>query len=300
MNDTSGHRSNWPLVFFAPKMIDSPSNPTIKAIRALHTAKGRREQKQFLAEGVRVIEDGVKAGLWPQVCLYNFDLLGRTERGRALIANLQAQQRIGNSAPPIEASQRALASASDTQQPQGIVAVFSFVEPPAVSASGETVPLALICDDIQDPGNLGTLLRTAEAAGVTSVWLTPRCVDVYSPKVVRAGMGVHFRLPIYPESSWDKIQQDLATLGVEPQQIFATEADANRAYDEVDWRVASALIVSNEAHGLSDEARRMSQSSGTISIPMAGGTESLNAGIAGAVVLFEAARQRRAQARVRA
>jgi len=282
-------------------MIDSPSNPTIKAIRALHTAKGRREQKQFLAEGVRVIEDGVKAGLWPQVCLYNFDLLGRTDRGRALIANLLAQQqRIGNSAPPVETSQRALAAACDTQQPQGIVAVFSFVEPPAVSASGETVPLALVCDDIQDPGNLGTLLRTAEAAGVTSVWLTPRCVDVYSPKVVRAGMGVHFRLPIYAESEWNKIERDLATLGVAPQQIFATEADANRAYDEVDWRLASALIVSNEAHGLSDEARQVSQSAGTISIPMAGGTESLNAGIAGAVVLFEAARQRRAQAKVRA
>jgi TrmH family RNA methyltransferase len=282
-------------------MIDSPSNPTIKAIRALHTTKGRREQKQFLAEGVRVIEDGVKAGLCPQVCLYNFDLLGRTERGRALLANLLAQhRRIGNSPLPTEASQRALAAASDTQQPQGIVAVFSFVEPPAVGAPGETVPLALICDDIQDPGNLGTLLRTAEAAGVTSVWLTPRCADVYSPKVVRAGMGVHFRLPIYTESGWDKIQQDLATLGVEPQQVFATEADASRAYDEVDWRVPSALIVSNEAHGLSDEARQMSRSAGTISIPMAGGTESLNAGIAGAVVLFEAARQRRAQAKVRA
>jgi len=275
-------------------MIESPSNPTIKALRALHTSKGRREQRQFLVEGVRAIEDGVKAGYWPQVCLYNYDLLGRTERGRALLKTLIAQhQRAGNSALPLEASERALAAASDTQQPQGLVAVFPLIERTEVTPSEQSASLALVCDDIQDPGNMGTLLRTAEAAGVTSVFLTPNCVDVYSPKVVRAGMGVHFRLPLYVERTGAQIERDLRTLGIESTQVFATEAGATTPYDAVDWLVPSALIVSNEAHGLGAEGKRIAQGGRSISIPMSGGTESLNAAIAGAVILFEAARQRR-------
>jgi TrmH family RNA methyltransferase len=279
-------------------MIDSPSNPTIKKLRALHTVKGRLEHQQFLVEGVRAIEEAIKAGHQPDICLYNPESLGRTERGLSLLKTLFIQhQRVGNSAPPVETSERALAAASDTQQPQGIVAVFRIVEPPEVAALTGTTSLALVCDDIQDPGNMGTLLRTAEAAGVTSAFLTPRCVDVYSPKVVRAGMGVHFRLPLYVERTWGQIERDLGGLGIEPGQVFATEADATLPYDAVDWALPSALIISNEAHGLSAEARRISRRGGSISIPMSGGTESLNAAIAGAVILFEAARQRRARMR---
>jgi TrmH family RNA methyltransferase len=152
----------------------------------------------------------------------------------------------------------------------------------------------LICDDIQDPGNLGTILRTAEAAGVTTTLLTPDCVDLYNPKVVRAGMGAHFRLPALAGIGWDEVAELLHELDRPSDRVFATEAHEDRAYDENDWSRPSALIVSNEAHGLSKQAREAS--SQLLAIPMLGGTESLNAAMAAAVVLFEAARQRRKQA----
>ncbi|HUP26853.1 MAG TPA: RNA methyltransferase, partial [Chloroflexia bacterium] len=189
-----------------------------------------------------------------------------------------------------EASQRALEAASDTVHPQGIVASFP-IQDPAITTSSEGRALCLICDRVQDPGNLGTILRSAEAAGATGVWLSEGCADVHNPKVVRAAMGAHFRLPIFSEAKWDSLATELAGRSVELTRVFATEAGADDWYDQVDWAGPAALIVSNEAHGLSDQARNMAGN--LISIPMVGGAESLNAAVAASIVLFEAARQRR-------
>jgi TrmH family RNA methyltransferase len=272
-------------------MIDSTSNPSVKALRALATAKARRERHEFLVEGVRVFEDALTAGKRPALCLYNTDLLSRTARGRVLIRQITRLQNDAAGVQTIlEASPRALEAAADTVNPQGVVAAFPMLDwpsPPSVTG----MPLTLVCDDVQDPGNLGTLLRTAEAAGVSGVWLTPRCVDIYSPKVVRAAMGAHFRLPYYAEQDWPEIATSLSTLGI-ADHIYATEADASQPYDAVDWTQPSAFIVSNEAHGLSEEAKALA-SGGSISIPMHGDAESLNVATAAAVILFEAARQRR-------
>ena len=112
--------------------------------------------------------------------------------------------------------------------------------------------------------------------------------------VVRADWGAHFRLPVYDERDWPSIESDLASIGIAHGRLFGTEAAAPLTYDLVDWTQPSALIVSNEAHGLSAEARAILAKGGeTVSVPMLGGTESLNASIAAAVILFEAARQRR-------
>jgi TrmH family RNA methyltransferase len=272
-------------------MIDSPTNSTVKALRALATSKGRREQHRFLVEGVRAVEDGLRAGFEPEVVLYNGDLLKRTERGASLIRLLLSHE---NASHVLEAGERALEAASDTQHPQGVVAAFRMVEWP-LPQPREIPPLLLVCDAIQDPGNLGTILRAAEAAGVHAVWLSPGCVDPYNPKVVRAAMGAHFRLPIFEESTWAVLPAQLASLHSSEIRLFAADAGAAKPYDAVDWTQPSSLIVSNEAHGLSREARRLAeQHSGLISIPMAGGTESLNAAMSAAIILFEAARQRRA------
>jgi TrmH family RNA methyltransferase len=275
-------------------MIDSPTNSTVKAIRALSTSKGRREQHRFLVEGVRAVEDGLRAGFEPEVVLYNGDLLNRTERGAALLRILISQEKASKGRLVLEAGERALEAASDTQHPQGIVAAFRMVEWPPPQPR-EVPPLLLVCDAIQDPGNLGTILRAAEAAGVHAVWLSPGCVDPYNPKVVRAAMGAHFRLPIFAESAWAVLPAQLAKLQSSEIGLFAADAGASKPYDAVDWTQPAALIVSNEAHGLSGEARQLAeQRGGFISIPMAGGTESLNAAVAAAIILFEAARQRRA------
>ncbi len=274
-------------------LIDSPTNPTVKSLRALATGpRQRREAGLFLAEGVRVVWDALEAGHVPQMCLYDAEALRKTERGRALARRLEALSR-SEKGRVFEATPRALAAAGDTQHPQGVVAAFPLPQWPAPK-SGDRPALALVCDDIQDPGNLGTILRTAEAAGVSAVWLTQRCVDLYSPKVVRAAMGAHFRLACFPEASWAEIEVALAALRIARDKVYAAEAEASISYDRADWTAPCALIVSNEAHGLGEEARRLAtRGGGLLSIPMLGGTESLNAAIAAAVILFEALRQRR-------
>jgi TrmH family RNA methyltransferase len=263
-------------------------------MRALATSKGRREQHLFLVEGVRAVEDALRARFEPEAVLYNGDLLKRTERGAALLRLLLSQEKASRVRLVLEASERALEAASDTQHPQGIVAAFPMIEWPPPQPQ-RAPPLLLVCDALQDPGNLGTILRAAEAAGVHAVWLSPGCVDPYNPKVVRAAMGAHFRLPIFAEIAWEVLPAQLASLHPTGIGLFAADAGAATPYDAVDWTQPASLIVSNEAHGLSREARQLAeQHGGLISIPMAGGTESLNAAMSAAIILFEAARQRRA------
>jgi TrmH family RNA methyltransferase len=273
-------------------MIDSPSNPTVKELQALNLAKRRRERGLFVVEGVRLVEEGIRAGSWPRICLYHEESIKRTQRGRELLRVLRNPRALEEHRGSVqEAGERAIQAASNTEHPQGIVAAFPI---PSWQArqTPENPALVLVCDNIQDPGNLGTILRTAEAAGVGAVLLSPDCADIYNPKVVRAGAGVHFRLPTFPDLPWPRIVDTLSDLDIPQSRLFATEATAATSYDAVDWTLPSALVISNEAHGLSEAARQASEG-GLLTIPMRGDTESLNAGIAAAVILFEAARQRR-------
>jgi TrmH family RNA methyltransferase len=143
----------------------------------------------------------------------------------------------------------------------------------------------LILDLLRDPGNLGTILRSAEAAGVGQVILTPGTVDLYNPKVVRGGMGAHFRLAA---THLDWAAASARAVG---RAVWLADMAGERRYDEVDWTAPSSLIVGGEAEGYSQEAASLA--TGTVRIPMEGGAESLNAAMAATVILFEAARQRR-------
>ncbi len=273
-------------------MIDSPSNPIVKELQALNQVKRRRERGLFLVEGVRLVEEGLRAGQWPQVCLFDEAAVKRTDRGRALLRQLRDPRAADDHRGSVqEASERAIAAATNTEHPQGIVAAFATPRWNVPQTPDEDA-LVLVCDNIQDPGNLGTMLRTAEAAGVGTVILSPDCADLYSPKVVRAGMGAHFRLPTFADQPWANIVALLAKLGIASSAILGTDADAPHTYDSADWTKAYALIVSNEAHGMSSEARK-AVTGGLLSIPMRGDTESLNAAMSAAIILFEAARQRR-------
>ena len=142
----------------------------------------------------------------------------------------------------------------------------------------------LIPDQIRDPGNLGTLLRTADGAGVQTVFLPPETTDAFAPKAVRAGMGAHFRLSIQPKS-WEEIHQ--LTEGL---QVFLADMDGRSCW-ETDFRQPLALIIGGEAEGASEEAQKLA--SQKVSIPMNGKIESLNAAAAGSVLLFEVVRQRK-------
>jgi TrmH family RNA methyltransferase len=180
------------------------------------------------------------------------------------------------------ASEHALKAAADTVTPQGIVAV---IPVPAAPAEIGPLPLVLVLDGLQDPGNLGTILRSAWAAGAGAVVTTPGTADPYSPKVVRAGMGAHFHLALLPEQPWPQIARLVAG-----RQVLLAEARGGTPYDQVAWSQPTALIIGSEAHGSGPEARALATA--TVSIPLAEGVDSLNAAVAASILLFEARRQR--------
>ena len=254
-------------------MITSPSNPTLKLVRALQSQRKAREKEQsFVIEGVRLVEDAIRAEAPVKLVLHTDDL---DARGRAALNQLA---RLGAQVEAV--SPKVMAAASDTQTPQGLLAVVAF--PTFVIRHWS---FALVLDRLSDPGNLGTLLRTADAAGAEAVFLAPGTVDAHNPKVVRAATGAHFHLPI-TERTWDELAELLTQV-----EVWLAEARDGEPYDRVDWRAPFALIIGSEAEGPSDAARRFTPK--RVQIPMPGRAESLNAAVAAGVLLFEAARQRR-------
>ncbi|MDY7040264.1 MAG: RNA methyltransferase [Chloroflexota bacterium] len=258
-------------------MITSPDNLKIRYVRALGRRRTRQREGRFVVEGVRLMEDALRAGIVPALVFFT-ESLGTTDRGRSLLNELQASR-----LSPLNVSEAVMRAMSNTQTPQGILAVLPF--PQCVIPSDPS--LLLIVDGMRDPGNLGTLLRTAEAAEVEAVFLVPGTVDLYNPKVVRGAMGAHFRLPVKARD-WEFIAD-----AVSPMQVLLADVQGEQVYDTVDWLIPSALIVGGEAEGASARARELAKH--RVFVPMCGETESLNAAVAAAIILFEAARQRRSK-----
>ncbi|NJN15570.1 MAG: RNA methyltransferase [Oscillochloris sp.] len=256
-------------------MITSTSNAYVKHLRSLRdSARERRSERSLFVEGVRLVATALDAGVEIQVALFAPDQLAGTSEGVALLERLDGRPNC------FAASPQAVAAAADTRNPQGIVAAVgqATIEP------GRGI--RLILDTIQDPGNLGTLLRSAEAAGVGLVLCSRGCADIANPKVIRAAMGAHFALAIQANLEWDAIGAELADRAI----VYVADAEATMPYYAADWKQAVALIIGNEAHGVSAEAWSMATQ--TIGIPIHGRSESLNAGVAGSIILFEALRQR--------
>jgi TrmH family RNA methyltransferase len=255
-------------------MITSNQNPKLKLVRALQgRPKERHEAGAFLAEGVRLVEEALAAG-WPfRFALYGSQL---SERGKALVEKLAGK---------VDAEQvddALLESISDTETSQGILAA---LELPALESSHlQSLNFVLIPDQIRDPGNLGTLIRSAAAAGAQAVLIPPETADAFSPKVVRAGMGAHFRLPVV-SLGWDEIQAKITGCAV-----FLADAGGQTSCWGADFRQPLALIVGGEAEGASQSARKLADK--LVNIPMPGKIESLNAAVAGGILMFEVVRQR--------
>lgn len=259
----------------APDLISSPANPVIARVRGLLARRDRRAaERAFVAEGARAVSDAIEAGVQPLLLLLR--------EGTATPPGLP---------PGIEqrtVTTRLFDGLSDLANPQGILAVL-----PMSDLADRTVDnsLILIADRLRDPGNLGTLLRTAAGAGATEVRLSAETVDPFNPKTVRAGMGAHWRVPIRPLPATADAIRSLAPV------IVVAAADAPISYDQLDLAGPIAVIIGSEAHGVSPELAALATDA--VSIPLAAGVESLNAATAGAVILFEAARQRRIRASVR-
>jgi len=256
--------------------ITSIQNPRVKRVRALQAhSKTRRAEQRLVLEGARLLSDALAAGAQPEFALYT-ETFAQGAAAQQLLAQLRA---LNVACLPV--TEAVMAHAAATQTPQGILAVLPLPELPFPSQP--TLLLAL--DGVSEAGNLGTLLRSAAAAGADGVLLLPNCADPFNPKALRAAMGAHFRLPL-KHSTWTQIAAEFAEL-----PFYLADASARLPYDAVDWRQPAALIIGSEAHGATDAARQ--HATQAIAIPMARAAESLNAAAAAAVILFEARRQRR-------
>ncbi|MCY4540105.1 MAG: RNA methyltransferase [Chloroflexi bacterium] len=252
-------------------IITSVQNRRVKYVKSLG-AKGRlrRSEKKLILEGDRLIKDALNSGGRPDLALYTPE-----SADYELIAILQ-----NRNCELLPVSEGVLSHVSDTMRAPGILGVFQIPKPPIPNRAEQV----LILDAVREPGNMGTVLRSAAAAGADIAILAPGCVDPYRSKVLRAGMGVHFRLPV-AEAKWQEIRAYCAGLAV-----YSADAAGETIYTEVDWGQPWALVVGNEAHGISADARRISRSN--VSVPMSHEAESLNVASAATVILFEAKRQR--------
>jgi TrmH family RNA methyltransferase len=256
-------------------LITSNHNPKIKWVRDLQKdPDARRQAGAFVVEGVRLAEEALQAGWKAQLLLVSLDI---NPRAQAVVEGLAAQ-----GTPVEQVTESVMRSASDTQTPQGVLAVVEMSSLPLPNSPA----FVFIPDGIRDPGNLGSMLRTAAAAGAEAVLVPSGGVDVYAPKVVRSAMGAHFRLPI-TSLEWPEIE---AIVHKASLFVYLAEANTGRAYTQCDLRSPLALIVGGEAQGAGENARRLAQS--YLHIPMRSGVESLNAAAAAAILLFEASRQR--------
>jgi TrmH family RNA methyltransferase len=275
-------------------LITSPANPRINKLRDLHTTRGRKKSGLFLMEGIHLLEALLDAEIIPQEVYYQPEVLQHTAKGRALFARLMYDSGIAHE-HLVEVSERVMAVLADVQTTPGVVSVLplELFKPDSISARRPILqrPVLLVLDDIADPGNMGTLLRTALAADVDAVLLTSNCVDCYSPKVVRAAAGAHVSLPMETDLSWSAVAERVTRHCGNLPRVLLAEAGGTHLYYEQDLTSPFALIIGNEAHGPSQEARSLATL--TITIPLANGVESLNAAMAAGIVLFEAVRQSR-------
>lgn len=256
-------------------MITSVKNPRVQWVRRLQgRSKERRAENVLVVEGIRLVEEAQGANWAVRDLFYSPDL---AERGMKLVRRFQ------ESTTRIDAvSDNVMQAMSDTKNPQGILATIE-IKPLPVSESPDFL---LILDQINDPGNLGTILRTAAAANVQAVYLTPGTADPFSPKVVRAGMGAHFRLPII-EAEWNGILSRVAQTDL---HVFLAASGEGDPYYDSDFSRPLVLIIGSEAHGAGQKAFQVSDS--RVYVPMPGGGDSLNASVAAGIMLFEIIRQR--------
>jgi len=275
-------------------LITSPHNPRISKLQDLYTRRGRKKSGLFLMEGPHLLEVLLDAGIAPREVYFQPELLQRTVKGRVLLERLVHSAGLSDD-QLIEVSERVMDVLSDAQTAQGVVSVLPLdvFSPARIYAKRLPAhrPVLLILDNLADPGNMGTILRTALAADVHAVLLTANCVDYYNPKVLRAAAGAHVALPIEADLTWEAIAGKVASHCASNPRALLAEAGSPHVYYEQDLVTPFALIIGNEAQGPSPEARALATL--TVSIPLANVVESLNAAMAAGIILYEAVRQRR-------
>ncbi|MGB0560708.1 MAG: TrmH family RNA methyltransferase, partial [Spirulinaceae cyanobacterium] len=249
----------------------------IKQLRKLRQTKGRREQGLLLLEGTNLIEAAVQRG-------YGLESFCYTESWQH--RQLPLWEQATTQAQRAElVSPEVLAAIATTVNPDGAIATLT--QDQLVSRPPETVSLGLAIDRLQDPGNLGTIIRTAAAAAADGIWLGPQSVDVQNPKVLRASAGAWFQTPLVSDVDLEGAIGQWQQQGI---QVIATTAQAVKNYWQIDWRRPSLILLGNERAGLAAEL--LAAADYQVCIPQAKTVESLNLGVSAALLLYEALRQR--------
>ncbi len=257
--------------------IASRSNPFVKRFVA---ARAGRERQVMFIEGARLVEEALRSQVKLEAVAYSARLRD-TPRGAALFDELQRQPCRG-----AMLTEEVMAHISDVETAPGVIALGARPAASPLAARDPHPPLLVLADGLQSPGNLGALIRTAEAAGATGVLVTVGTADPFQPKALRAAAGSAFRLPIGAGESAASLCRELRRQGI---RIAAADSRGDTPYDAFDWRVPVAVWLGSEGHGL---AASEGQFDVRLAIPMAGAVESLNVAVAGALLLYEARRQR--------
>ena len=240
--------------------ITSLKNPKVAAWKALKDRKGRRESGCFLVEGRKMVEEALASAFDVETVL--------VQEGMELPDGLTV--------PVYELPEYVLTAVCDTKTPQGIAAVVRMKEQ---SALGKHI---VVLDGVQDPGNVGTIIRTADAAGLDGVLLSNQCADVFSPKVLRATMGSIFRMNL---RTTDDLPGELTKLREKGYSILSSQLDGTPFYEREKVAEQFALIIGNEGNGVSEQVQQTATH--RVRLPMRGGAESLNAAIAAAIMMYE-------------
>ncbi len=263
-------------------MISSTTNKQVKFVNSLvKKAKTRREEDLFVAEGLRMCQEIPKDRIHS---LYISESFQKNPECKKLTSGVRHVEVV---------TDEVFKALSDTQTPQGILALvkqyhYTLEEVAKTASETGTGAHVMILERLQDPGNLGTIVRAGEGAGVTGILMDQDTADIYNPKVIRSTMGSVLRVPFVYTSDLKGALKILKSRGI---RLYAAHLKGEHSYDQEDYRKDIGFLIGNEGNGLSDEIADMADT--YIRIPMAGRVESLNAAVAASVLMFETARQRR-------
>ena len=245
--------------------LSSLKNPKVLSWRSLRDKKGRLEQNAFLVEGVRMVREALSSSFTVNAVLLR----------EGFVPDFPIPDSIRTYLLPEHVFQ----SVCDTKTPQGVAAVLNLQ---AKEATGSRL---LALDGVQDPGNVGTIIRTADAAGFDGVLFSPECADIFSPKVLRSTMGSIFRLGFsFPTSLPDALMQ----LKKDGFSVLSSQLDGDPFYERKDIGSSFVLVIGNEGNGISDEVKAVATH--RLCLPMRGGAESLNAAVAAGIMMYDLTR----------
>lgn len=266
------------------EIITSPQNKFIKLATALKQKKYREELKLFVVEGIRLVEEAVQATWEVETCIYTPEAFAH-ERVQNIITTLQSKN-----CHMIQVPRGLYDKITDTQEPQGIMAIVKKCTYGLQDLlSSDITPFIMVLDELQDPGNMGTVIRTAVAAGCTGIILTKGCTDVFASKAVRGSMGSIFHVPIVSGLTTSEVIHFLKQHRIE---LFATSLESSNVYFKMDFTTSLAIVFGNEGNGVNQQF--LAQAQERLFIPLVGPVESLNVAASAAVILYEVVRQRQA------